>query len=341
MPNLEEMKWGEEGEQIQGSFLLVVPVRLICGAFRHCPTSGSMFSTSNFMIRLGRPCIILKYQDIYTSFIARTHPFSSMASTHATKRQKSSKDVPYELIYWPGIPGRGEHVRLALEEAGAEYTDTATEKDGMQNVLAAIDPKSTGDELNPPTCAPPILKHGDLIINQTPNILLYLGPRLGLVPSKEEDEDAIYKINALALTALDGLSNEPHDCHHPIAVSKYYEDQKTEAKAKSADYVANRLPKFLGYFERVLAGEASKGGKWLYGGQFSYADLVLFQCVDGVKFAFPKAMARLEKEEGYRHVFALHESVKNRPRIKEYLASERRQRYSQGIYRHYPELDEE
>ena len=264
-----------------------------------------------------------------------------MASTPPTKRQKSSKDIPYELIYWPGIPGRGEHIRLALEEGGAEYTDSAHEEEGIKKVLAAIDPKSLGDELNPPICAPPILKHGDLAINQTPNILLYLGPRLGLVPSAEEDEDAIYKINALTLTALDGLSNEPHDCHHPVATGKYYEDQKEEAKTKSADYIANRLPKFLGYFERVLGSQASKGGEFLYGGKLSYADLVLFQCLDGVKFAFPNAMKRLEKEGKYKHVFALHASIKERPKIKAYLESERRQEYSMGIYRHYPELDEE
>ncbi|TVY58306.1 Glutathione S-transferase [Lachnellula cervina] len=264
-----------------------------------------------------------------------------MASTQAAKRQKSTKDVPYELIYWPGLPGRGEHVRLALEEAGASYTDSAQQKDGINLVLAQINPQNLGDASNPPPCAPPILKHGDLTISQTPNILLYLGPRLGLVPSAEEDEDAIYKINQLALTALDGLSNEPHDCHHPVATGLYYEDQKTEAKRKSEDYIANRLPKFLGYFERVLQGEASKGGKWLYGGNLTYADLVLFQCLDGVKFAFPKATGRIEKEGKFGKVFELHRAVQERPRIKEYLASEKRQKYSLGIYRHYPELDEE
>jgi glutathione S-transferase len=295
------------------------------------------------MNRLGIITIALKPQLFPNSAITArpVRQFIHMASTQAAKRQKSSKDVPYELIYWPGIPGRGEHIRLAFEEAGAEYIDSAHEKDGIKKVMAAIGAKSTGDELNPPTCAPPILKHGDLIINQTPNILLYLGPRLGLVPSADEDEDAIYKINALTLTALDGLSNEPHDCHHPVATGKYYEDQKEEAKTKSEDYIANRLPKFLGYFERVLKGKASKGGKYLHGGKLSYADLVLFQCLDGVKFAFPNAMARLEKEGKYKHVFTLHESVKERPNIKAYLASERRQEYSMGIYRHYPELDEE
>ena len=264
-----------------------------------------------------------------------------MSSTPAAKKQKTSKDAPYELIYWPGLPGRGEHVRLALEEAGASYTDSAHLEDGMKLVLSHIDTKNLGDATNPPPLAPPILKHGDLIISQTPNILLYLGPRLGLVPKAEDDEDGIYKVNELALTALDGLSNEAHDTHHPIATGQYYEDQKEEAKKKSADYIKNRIPKFLGYFERVLKGEASKGGKWLYGGEVTYADLVLFQCLDGVKFAFPKAVGRMEKEGKFKSVFELYERVKERPKIKAYLASERRQKYSLGIYRHYPELDED
>lgn len=193
--------------------------------------------------------------------------------------------MPYELIYWPGIPGRGEFIRLALEEGGAEYTDTAQEEarekgKGMEKVAAQIDPENVGDEFNPPPLAPPILKHGDLVISQMPNILLYLGPKLGLVPSDEGEEgdpDALYRVNALALTALDGLCNEVHDCHHPIASGLYYEDQKEEALRKSQDFVRNRLPKFLAYFERVLKGKASGDGPWLYGGRLTYADLVLFQ----------------------------------------------------------------
>ncbi|KAI1802707.1 glutathione S-transferase domain-containing protein [Daldinia bambusicola] len=259
----------------------------------------------------------------------------------APKRQKSSKDVPYELIYWPSIPGRGEHIRLALEEGGATYTDTAQIEKGIEQVTAQIAESNVGDDFNPPPFAPPILRHGDLLISQTSNILLYLGPRLGLVPSEDDDEhpDALYKVNALALTALDGLSNEVHDCHHPIATGLYYEDQKEEAKRKSKDFVENRLPKFLGYFERVLQGKASGEGPWLYGGQLTYADLVLFQCVDGTKFAFRKAMAAAEKSGKYAHVFKLYDAVKERPRISEYLASKRRQDYSMGIYRYYEELD--
>jgi glutathione S-transferase len=153
-------------------------------------------------------------------------------------------------------------------------------ENGMDQVVAQIDSNNVGDDINPPALAPPILRHGDLLTSQTPNILLYLGPRLGLVPSAEGedgDPDALYRINALALTALDGLTNEVHDCHHPVATGLYYEDQKEEALRKSADYVKNRLPKFLGYFERVLKGKASGDGPWLYGGQLTYADLVLFQ----------------------------------------------------------------
>jgi glutathione S-transferase len=262
-----------------------------------------------------------------------------MASDVPAKRQRSEKDVPYNLIYWPGLPGRGEFIRLALEEAGAEYTDTAHIEGGVQEVLKYVQQNEPSDDINTPLFAPPILKHGDLIINQTPNILLYLGSRLGLLPDADEDPDGMYRVNGLVLTALDGLSNEPHDCHHPIASSLYYEDQKTESKRKAEDYVKNRLPKFLGYFERVLASKASGDGPWLYGGKCTVADLVLFQCVDGLKFMFRKAMAKLEAEGKHAKVFALHKAVAERPRIKEYLQSARRQKYSNGIYRYYEELD--
>lgn len=201
-----------------------------------------------------------------------------MSGSPSHKRLKSTKDAePYTLIYWPGMPGRGEHARLLLEEAGAEYTDVAQKPGGVKEVLALIDPESTGDDVNCPVCAPPILKHGDLIINQTPNIVLYLAKRLGLAGDEEADPDVMYRLNALVLTALDGLSNEAHDTHHPIANSQYYEDQKEEALKKAKDYTTNRLPKFLGFFERVISSKPAQGGPWLYGGQLTYADLVLFQ----------------------------------------------------------------
>ncbi|KAK4096702.1 glutathione S-transferase [Parathielavia hyrcaniae] len=256
-------------------------------------------------------------------------------------QQQSAMDDTYHLLYWPGIPGRGEHIRLVLEEAGAKYTDSAFAGGGIDEVLAFVQAKVPDDGINPQPFAPPILKHKDLVISQTPNILQYLGTRLGLVPNADNDPNSVFKVNALALTALDGLSNEPHDCHHPVATGLYYEDQKEESKRRSEDYVKNRLPKFLSHFERVLGSQWSGSGPWLSGSALSYADLVVFQCVDGVKFMFPKAMARLEREGKHAKVFALHKAVSERPRIKAYLESPRRQKYSLGIYRYYEELDNE
>ena len=237
------------------------------------------------------------------------------------------------------MPGRGEPVRLCFEETGTPYTDVVNaDKSGMAELLAQISDKNTGDELNPPSLAPPMLKHGDLLISQLPNILLYLAPKLGLA-GPEGDENTIYHINQLALTVLDGLSNEAHDTHHPVGVGAYFEDQKEEAKKASKQYIKSRLPKFLGYFERVLQSEASKGGEWLYAGQLTYADLTLWHGLDGVTFAFPKAVAGLKKSGKYEKVFALYERIKAREKIRAYLESDRRKQYSQGIYRHYSELD--
>jgi len=253
----------------------------------------------------------------------------------------AAEDVPFNLVYWPGVPGRGEHIRLVFEEAGAAYSDTAFTEGGMQEVLAFVQGKVPDDGINPPVFAPPVLKHRELVISQTPNILQYLGGLLGLVPNADRDRGGLYQVNSLALTALDGLSNEPHDCHHPIATGLYYDDQKQESKRKSEDYVKNRLPKFLGYFERVLQSKSSGDGPWLYGGTLTYADLVLFQCVDGLKFMFPKAMTKFEAKGEHARVFALYQAVAERPRIEAYLKSSRRQKYSNGIYRYYKELDVE
>jgi glutathione S-transferase len=223
-------------------------------------------------------------------------------SSPSAKRQRSAKDVPYELLYWPGIPGRGEFMRLLFEESGAEYKDhaqldaIATVKE-LRGLIGAV-----GGDNNPPICAPPVLRHGDLLINQTPNILLYLGQQLGLAPAFGDDSDGLYHINQLVLTALDGLCNEVHDTHHPIATSLYYEDQKDEAKRRATDYTTNRLPKFLGFFEDVLKAETSGEGPWLYGGSLTYADLVLFQvgsCSNPVvAVARHIASVRSEKSQG-------------------------------------------
>ncbi len=235
----------------------------------------------------------------------------------------------YELFYWSSIQGRGEFVRLALEEAGAAYVDVAREEGGEERMLALLDDAG----LVCPPFAPPFLKTGNRLIAQTANILLFLGERHDLAPKRDAGRLWTHQ---LQLTLADFVG-EVHDTHHPIAASLYYEDQRREAKARSADFLANRLPKFLGYFERVLASNP-RGPGHLVGARLTYADLSLFQVVAGLQYAFPKAMKRVARK--HPAVLALHASVAARPRIAAYLASPRRLPFNpQGLFRHYAELD--
>jgi glutathione S-transferase len=237
----------------------------------------------------------------------------------------------YELYYWPEIQGRGEFVRLALEEAGAEYVDVARERGGMERMVRLMEGKGT----KTPPFAPPFLKAGKLIIAQTANILLYLGGALRLAPATEAGRLWAHQ---LQLTIADVVL-EAHDTHHPIAGSLYYEEQRPEAKRRAAIFVKERAPKFLDYFEAALAANPA-GDKHLVGARLSYPDLSLFQIVEGLRYAFPRAMSRLERTR--KRVIALHDRVAERPRLRAYLASERRLAFNeQGIFRHYPELDEE
>jgi glutathione S-transferase len=235
----------------------------------------------------------------------------------------------YELYYWDGIQGRGEFVRLALEEAGADYVDVAREPGGERSMLRLLD----GEEVEHPLFAPPFLRAGALLIGQTANILFYLGPHLDLAPT---DEAGRLWAHQLQLTIADFV-DEVHDTHHPIASSLYYADQRPEAKRRTADFLKTRVPKYLGYFEKVLARNKA-GDAHLVGVGLSYPDLSLFQVVAGLRYAFPKATARLEPQ--YPRVVALHDRVAARPRIAAYLASTRRLAFNEhGIFRHYPELD--
>jgi glutathione S-transferase len=236
----------------------------------------------------------------------------------------------YELYYWPDIQGRGEFVRLALEEAGAQYVDVAR-KPGKGGGVPAMMRFLDGTRMKQPPFAPPFLKAGALVIGQTGNILLFLGPRHALAP---RGEGARLWTNQLQLTIGDFVA-EIHDTHHPIAAGLYFEDQRPAARRRAADFRKNRAPKFLRYFERVLE---RSGGHYLLGRRLTYADLSLFQVVEGLRYAFPKAMRRLERK--LPRVTALHDRVAQRPRIAAYLASQRRIAFNQlGIFRRYPELD--
>lgn len=231
----------------------------------------------------------------------------------------------YELYYWPHIQGRGEFIRLALEEAGVAYTDVAREDES-----ALMRFLNDSNIVHPPL-APPFLKAGKLVIAQTANILLFLGDRHNLAPKTESGRLWTHQ---LQLTIAD-LVKDVHDGHHPIAGSLYYEDQKPEAAKRTRALREERLPKYLGYFSQVLTDGRSG---WLTGRTLSYADLSLFQIVAGLRYAFPRRMKRFES--GYKALTTLHDRVASRPRITAYLSSRRRLPFStDGIFRHYPELD--
>ncbi|MDB5568393.1 MAG: glutathione S-transferase [Tardiphaga sp.] len=232
----------------------------------------------------------------------------------------------YELYYWPTIQGRGEYVRLALEDAGADYADTARGKGGMAAMMKMLD-----DNSGTPPFAPPFLKAGSLVIGQTANILQYLGSRHGLAPKAEAGRIWVHQ---LQLTITDFVA-EVHDTHHPIGTSLYYEDQRAPAKKRTAEFWNERVPKYLGYFEQLLS---ASGGAYITGRKAVYVDLSLFQIVEGLRYAFPKRMKAFERN--VPGLIELRDRVAVRPNIKAYLESDRRIAFNEdGIFRHYKALD--
>jgi glutathione S-transferase len=232
-----------------------------------------------------------------------------------------------ELYYWPTIQGRGEFVRLLLEDAGARYVDVARTRGGTAKMMRFLEDRERGAL----PFAPPFVKVGRAVVSQTANILAFLGARLGLVPRDERRRAEALQI---ALTIADVVA-EAHDTHHPIAGSLYYEDQRKEAKRRARSFAEERMPKYLGWLERLLE---RNGGRWLVGRDRTYSDLAAFQLVEGLRYAFPNAMARAERKTP--RLVALHDRVAARPRIARYLASDRRLPFNEdGIFRRYPELD--
>jgi glutathione S-transferase len=232
----------------------------------------------------------------------------------------------YELYYWPTIQGRGEYVRLALEEAGADYVDAARKERGMAAMMRMMEVRG-----RTPPFAPPFLKAGKLVIGQTANILFYLGSRHGLAPKAEAGRLWVHQ---LQLTIADFVL-EVHDTHHPLGPSLYYEDQRSEAKKRSAEFWKERVPKFLGYFEALLE---ESGGGFVTGRRLTYVDLSLFQIVEGLRYAFPKRTKAFEHQ--IPGLVGLRDRVASRPNIKAYLSSGRRIAFNEdGMFRHYAELD--
>lgn len=261
-----------------------------------------------------------------------------------SRPRKVQKLAGYVLHYWGGIPGRGEYVRLAFEHAGVPYTDSNDPAKLMKTLHGS----------SPAHFAPPVLElPSGRFLSQTPAILNYLAPKLGLAGEKGNllkgavEDDEVHEqaeferatVNQLTLTCLDVLV-EAHDSHHPIASSLYYEDQKEEALRRADDFRKTRMPKFLGHFEETLVKNKASH-LHLVGKTTTTADLALFHTIDGLQFAFPRRMGALEKSGKYDKVFALKVRVSGEGGIKEYLESGRRRKFSNGLFRHYPELDAE
>lgn len=257
-------------------------------------------------------------------------------AAHTCARSCGSDRRPtmtYELYYWPGIQGRGEFVRLALEEGAARYRDVALVAESRGGGVPAILRVLEARGVRRPPFAPPILRAGRQLIAQTPNILLFLGERLNLAP-----RDAAGRLwtHQLELTILD-LYLEVFHTHHPLGDGYAYEEQKAAAKRRTRDFLRVRLPKFFGYFERVLDLNAGRG-PWMVGGRLSYADLSMAQLMAGLRYAFPKASRRVLR--GRPRLLMLHDAVFGRPRIERYVASGRRLAFNNDdLFRHYPELD--
>jgi glutathione S-transferase len=232
----------------------------------------------------------------------------------------------YELYYWPGIQGRGEYVRLALEDCGADYADVARGARGMAAMTKMMEARK-----GTPPFAPPFLKAGRFVIGQTANILLYLGSRHGLAPKAEAGRLWVHQ---LQLTVADFVL-EIHDTHHPLGPSLYYEDQRQPAKKRTEEFWKARVPKYLGYFEGLAK---ANGGSFLTGRRITYADLSLFQIVEGLRYAFPQRMKAFERR--IPGLIDLHDRVAGRPNIKAYLASDRRIAFNEdGMFRRYKALD--
>lgn len=237
--------------------------------------------------------------------------------------------MSYDFYYWPGIQGRGEFVRLALEQAGAAYVDVARGDDGMAAMQAFL----AGEAAGALPFSPPFLNSGDLVIAHVANILLFLGDRHGLAP---QDEAGRLWAHQLQLTVTDFVQ-EIHDTHHPIAGALYYEDQREESARRAEHFLDARAPKYLGHFERAIERNPARSG-WLVGDGPNYPDLSVFQLVAGLRYAFPNAMTGIEP--GFPNVSNLHDRVAALPNIDAYLESDRRIPFNEhGVFRRYPELD--
>jgi len=237
----------------------------------------------------------------------------------------------YRLYYWPNLPGRGEFIRLVLEQAGAKYVDIARQPEAEGGGMPPLMALRYGQGEGQPAYAPPVLRAGDFWLAQTPAICDYLAAIHRLVPTEPQGRARALQV---FLTIFDVLG-EVHDTHHPISKARFYEDQKQAAKQNATSFLQDRLPNHMAYFDRVLS---QAGGAYLLGHTLTYVDLAMYQLLLGLKHAFPKGASQvLTQTPG---LSALFDKVAAQPRVAAFKASDRSVAFSNdGIFRNYPELD--
>lgn len=233
--------------------------------------------------------------------------------------------TPYDLYYWPVLPGRGEVIRMILEDAGVAYRDVARDEG-----FAAITAVREGALGEPRPYAPPVLKHGDLVLSQSAVIARYLGERHGLASSDERGR----LLTQQHFLGWSDLMAETHETHHPIAVGLHYEEQRDAAKERAHHFLANRLGSWLDHFERIV----SHGEGHQVPGVMTYADFMARFVIRGIEYAFPSTFDRHRPQ--IPSLLSLTERVEARPALAAYLVSDRCLAFNEhGIFRHYPELD--
>jgi len=240
--------------------------------------------------------------------------------------------MAYELYYWPFIPGRGEPVRLTFAFGGVAYRDVAREAPSPKEGAEILVSFNEGERSEGHPFAPPYLivdEDGERTLHwQSAHLCDLVARREGLV----DEANASYAAS-LVLTLAD-LMDEAHDTHHPLATGLYYEEQKDAAKVRAGYFWENRIPKYLGFFEH----HASDAGT-LVGEATSHVDAIAWHVLEGLHYAFPKAMASYAGR--WPKLEALRACVPQHPSLGAYIASDDRMAFNeQGIFRRYPELDD-
>jgi glutathione S-transferase len=235
--------------------------------------------------------------------------------------------MTYQLWYWPSIPGRGEFVRLPLEAAGVPYRDMAREL-GADALIEDMKQRQGHKPF-----APPYIVEGDLVIGQVAHILTVLSDRHGFGAGELSRDLQLIQLQL----DISDIVQEVHSVHHPLAIGKYYHEQKEAALVRAQEFRSERMVKYLKHFEQALSLE---DGPFVLGARWSHVDTSLFQLCAGLAYAFPRRFAALQSR--YRRVQGACEAVANLPGVAAYRASDRCISFNEdGIFRHYPELDPE